>query len=722
MLAIFGNRKAFYQWDSGQKLLVTYDGTCEVHFRNPGKKTALTVIPYEYEGKVVVDVPNILLQNAGIITAYVYNCVGDECTINQDTFNVIPRQRPADYVYVETDTKATPIAELEKRVNALSEEIEAIKEEGGISGGTSTTASGTLIMLECDEDSEIVVDGETDGVVTLVHCNRNLIPAKNVPWANSGITFTPNTDGSYTLSGTCISNAWPTIVDKTSPIHMAAGSYTLSTDGLSGNLRVTVQALDNSFTHNVSPTSPIQTFTISQDVDAFVYFTIRSDDVYQNTVYVQMESGGKATPYALHDKQTINSTLPVTLTSYGGKNHIYTESGDMLTATAKKSVDTIINEAVKNQLAVDWSAYGLPMLYLTGDTAAMTKDDAVDLAYTYKGMNGTASVKWQGSSSLAYPKKNYTIKFDRAFEAKEGWGEQTKYCFKANFIDHSHARNVCSCKLWGEIVKSRADVPTDLSSLPNGGAVDGYPCIIMLNGEFHGLYTWNIPKDGWMFGSPKAILCADAHTDATRFKALATLNGDFELEYVEDESNTDWVLTSINTAIQAVMDGDLDAAGQYIDIPSAIDYYIHTVDENADDGVDKNYILVTFDGAKWYFSAYDRDTVYGLHWNGKSFTTPAGGYTYATYAGAHALMKLIYDNKAVDLKARAVELRDGIKSEANVAQVFSNFICGIPSQVLDEDARKWPTIPSTSASNLAQILNWYRLRRAYLDPLIDAMA
>ena len=119
----------------------------------------------------------------------------------------------------------------------------------------------------------------------------------------------------------------------------------------------------------------------------------------------------------------------------------------------------------------DASAYGLPILYLTGDTTGMSKDDAVTLNYVYGERSGSCTLKWQGSSSIGYPKKNYTIQFDNAFEAVEGWGEQKKYCLKANFIDHSHARNVVSAKLWGEIVKSRENTNANLSALPNGGAI-----------------------------------------------------------------------------------------------------------------------------------------------------------------------------------------------------------------------------------------------------------
>jgi len=53
--------------------------------------------------------------------------------------------------------------------------------------------------------------------------------------------------------------------------------------------------------------------------------------------------------------------------------------------------------------------------------------------------------------------------------------------------------------------------------------------------------------------------------------------------------------------------------------------------------------------------------------------------------------------------------------------VFSNFIGSIPSQLYDADAKAWPMLPMTSVSNLAQILNWYRLRRQILDKEIDAM-
>ena len=404
------------------------------------------------------------------------------------------------------------------------------------------------------------------------------------------------------------------------------------------------------------------------------------------------------------------------IAAYEGVN-TFAASHGVVVVTGEKTIEFASGGAAK----LDATQYKLPILYLTGSTSGMSKDNAVSLDYNYYDMTGSCTLKWQGSSSLAHPKKNYTIKFDNAFEAKEGWGEQKKYVLKANFMDHTHARNICSCKLWGRIVKSRANVPAELSSLPNGGAIDGFPCIVMLNGEFHGLYTFNIPKDGWMFGSPKAIVCADAHVDATKFKALATLDGDFELEYAEDEENIDWVLTSLNRAIQAVMDGDLDTASQYIDIPSAIDYYIHAVLEGSLDGIDHNYLLTTFDGVKWYFTDYDRDRVYGVSADDTYFFSPFNTVTFASVANTNRLFELIKANKTDELKARAAALRNGVMSEAGVMDVFVNFMAAIPTQLLDEDVRLYPTIPSTNVHNLAQILNWYRLRCIAVDAEVNAM-
>ena len=107
-------------------------------------------------------------------------------------------------------------------------------------------------------------------------------------------------------------------------------------------------------------------------------------------------------------------------------------------------------------------------------------------------------------------------------EIVEGWGKHHKYNLKANFMDHTHARNICSCKLWGRIVKSRANVPTELSVLPNGGAIDGFPVIITgdFNAELsHAMFE---PFDGWVYDARSTAPVTDSRATYHGFGRYST--------------------------------------------------------------------------------------------------------------------------------------------------------------------------------------------------------
>lgn len=390
----------------------------------------------------------------------------------------------------------------------------------------------------------------------------------------------------------------------------------------------------------------------------------------------------------------------------------------------KNEMNTIINDA-----KFDYTSYNLPILYLTGDTTGMNKDDKVTLDYVYKELSGTCTVKWQGSSSLAYPKKNYTVTFDKPFEAHDGWGEQKKYCLKANYIDFSHARNIVCAKLWGQVVRSRAIKNERLYDLPNGGAIDGFPIMVVINDVYQGLYSFNIPKDKWMLGmsddvSTNCILGANVHSAATQFKATALVDEtDFEAEYVPNEDDYQWVIESLNRLINACMNnsGALfeNAVSPYIDLDSAIDYYIFTCLVTGADMTDKNYLLGTFDGVKWFFNAYDMDTTFGNHWAGTAYYQVAYGPTFRQFSNTHQLMHLIYTYTPEKLKARYKQLRKDALSLSNVYYMFYNYSVNIPKALLDEEVKIWTKLPGTNTNNIDQIMTNYRLRCEMLDNEIE---
>lgn len=412
--------------------------------------------------------------------------------------------------------------------------------------------------------------------------------------------------------------------------------------------------------------------------------------------------------------------------------HVYVVEGklsqtDMLAFAQEKE------EEPEEDIGFPYESYNLPLLKLTGSMKGISKENKVKLAYAYGELTGNCALKWQGASSLAYDKKNFTITFDEKRTIVEKWGAQKKYCLKANYIDFSHCRNIVAAKLWGQAVRTRPKRNEKLYDLPNGGAIDGFPIMVAINDEYQGIYTLNIPKDKWMFGmtdgAKECILTAETHAKGTQFAEEAKVDKtDFEMEYVPDESNTQWVKDSVNTLIRAVMNfsgttaADVESAlSPYLDLDSAVDYFIITSMFSLTDNLDKNYILMTFDGVKWAFSEYDLDTAFGNCWNGKVYYNPDTVTTLKGFAGSHKLMGILYNCYRAKIKSRYASLRKNVLSEGNVQTVVSNFLVDIPKGLLDHEVVLWPKIPGTNTNNMSQIINWYRLKCIAMDAEVNAL-
>lgn len=642
-------------------------------------------------------------------------------------------------------------------IGKLSEEIDGLKTPG--EGVTSTQSGSVVVFDRCVAGTKIAVDGDVSETVTLIQNSKNFAPYMPSHQDGTELAYTPLDDGKFVLTGKATGTHWvyfwhPTVGSVRNKL-LPAGVYTIHTDldctvnGATAGGFVLRSWDGESITtggaylaNEVDKNRPKQ-FTLTKPTWCSLVLTWHnSSEAYNGTFYVQIERGSETTDFVKHVRNEYATAYPITINAISGENILFDSAGTTITATYAEGnavggvTVATINSLIDAKLAYDPVLSGMTVLYLEGDTSAMTKDDAVELAYVYGERSGTCTVKWQGSSSLSFPKKNYTVKFDNAFEAAEGWGEQKKYCTKANWIDFSHSRNNVNAKLWGQIVASRSAANATLEACPNYGAVDGYPIAIVINGKYMGVYTFNIPKDAWMMnmgsGTNECILCADYHVAATQFKAAAALaGGDFEVEYITDENNIEWARTSLNNLINACATSNgsnLDTTiATMLDWDSAIDYYIFISLIRGNDMVDKNYILATHDGTKWFFSAYDMDCTYGLAFDGAKFFSATkdalDGQTWnmTQIAARHRLFELIKTYKLDALKARYAELRASVMSEDNVAFMFRNFAGGIPKLALDADNRTWPTIPNTNVNNVQQIIDWYRIRCAYIDKEIEAM-
>lgn len=410
-------------------------------------------------------------------------------------------------------------------------------------------------------------------------------------------------------------------------------------------------------------------------------------------------------------------------------------------------------EAVKNSLKFNYAREGIKIIRLYGDTNGMSKKTSKTLNYVLSSnKDGTCSVKWQGSSSLKYPKKNYTITFDTEYDFSN-WGMHKKYVLKANWIDYSHVRNVVSAKLWAEIFRTRdieyssivdfesneiSDFDGNLlvssnnpiSYAPNFGAIDGIPCLLVINDVYQGLYTLTIPKDAWLFNmgnnDNEAIVSAEGvDYYASQFQRLTEPienETGFSLEYAKNKDDISWITSSINRAISSVLNNINNPnfeniVGQYIDIDSAIDYFIFSCLLNNVDGVGRNYILATYDGVKWYFSAYDLDSTFGIKPDGKGYYGVRERLSFEKFR-SHFMMRLIYDYLPNRLVARYKYLRNTALSEDNVLTLFNNYLYLIPKIYFDEELKLWD-IPSSQTNNMSQIMQFYTLRCKWLDKEIE---
>lgn len=408
---------------------------------------------------------------------------------------------------------------------------------------------------------------------------------------------------------------------------------------------------------------------------------------------------------------------------------------------------TIIDQNIA-QLSEEIAERGKPRVFIDG-MIPTTKDDVLaELTYEHgpERWHAYITIKCQGTSSMAYPKKNFTVKLysdeARTVKLKKkmfGWPVAShKFVLKANWIDHTHARNIVTARLWSEIVASRTDydsLPDELRNSPNNGAIDGVPIVVYTNGNYQGIYTWNIGKDDWLWGMDEdnpnhVLLCAETNTDgvfrATPCNFRSLWSGINEQDWsVEVGANSTAVKDSLNALIACVKDTD-DATfkstiGNYLDVQSAIDYYLLTCADCGIDSLGKNMLMGTYDLRKWYCGKYDLDSTWLLWWTGTTFVSAATDCPTGYQEKFSLLWSRLRNVFWRDLKERGIELRKTILSYANIMSHFECFCAEIGNEAYADDLVVYSSIPSAGTNNIWQLRNAVRDRLVYFDNWLDAI-
>lgn len=403
--------------------------------------------------------------------------------------------------------------------------------------------------------------------------------------------------------------------------------------------------------------------------------------------------------------------------------------------------------------SVEPALMDMPRLYFSEGTLPTTKT-ATTLKFDYYSKtteyHGWAEIKCQGNSSMGYAKKNFTIKLykDQAKTEKlkidfKGWGKQSKFVLKANWIDITHARNVVSARIWADIVKSRSsylNLPELLRTSPNQGAVDGFPVTVYGNGYYQGRYTLNIPKDKWMSNMDDSldthcILCGENYVSGC-FRATANINGSDWTDELHDTVPAS-IKTRWNQCISFVMnstDEEFKAnLHNYFDVDSLIDYLLYGIESCGFDAFGKNQLYFTYDGQKWIASMYDMDSTWGLWWNGSKFVATDypresfEDYTATSSNKGNLLYIRLQQLFINEIKSRYAELRRTIFTYPYLVNKFEEFIQICPQDIVKEDYASttangaYTGIPSKSTNNIQQLRSYIDARLIYVDSYINSL-
>lgn len=471
----------------------------------------------------------------------------------------------------------------------------------------------------------------------------------------------------------------------------------------------------------------------------------------------ELPAGGTGTSYDDTEIKTDINTIKTDL----GTEELTTTAKDVkgavneVAAQYKDIANKIENGNIGNN--IEPQLMDMPRIYFSEGTLPTSKTATVMKFDYYSKTNeyhGYVDIKCQGTSSMSYPKKNFTIKLytDKAKTKKlkvdfKGWGKQSKFVLKANWIDITHARNVVSARLWGDVIKTRSDyvtaIPELLRTSPNQGAVDGFPVLVYSNGVYQGRYTLNIPKDKWMSNmddtlDTHCILCGENYVSGC-FRALPQINGTDWTDELHDVVPAT-IKTSWTNAIKFVMnstDAEFKAnLGNYFDVNSLIDYLLYGIVSTGLDAFGKNQIYFTYDGIKWIASMYDMDSTWGLWWNGSKFV--ATDYAREDFQdlkdegnGVTKQGNLLYLRLQQlfipQLKTRYAELRKDVLSVSHIIQKFEEFNDVCPKDIVQEDYAsttgegKFTGIPSKTTNNIQQLRSYINARLTYVDGYINAL-
>lgn len=444
------------------------------------------------------------------------------------------------------------------------------------------------------------------------------------------------------------------------------------------------------------------------------------------------------------------------------------------------------------------------------DSMPTTKTDNKKAFLEFWDMQGNyfkkhAILNAQGNSSLGLKKKNSAIDLcddewigDETPKVRIGnWVPQDSFHMKAYYTDFFRGVGAVSYKLYDQIVRTRGNmydrpwkkalldmskIGTTTKSLGNPyigdyelltdtGArcfPDGFPVAVYLNGEFYGIFSFQLKKhrdnyhmdkstaehvhldgtinynilwngtivwgtgdNGFEVRNPKnlyaiggnkydadikqeeiagenevnAWIAAGQLPDGTVISSKIKKNLQMTAKvkkYIQDFANTINIIKAAASTYEASSKTEEDLKAfkavfeKYYDAENLIDYIIASDLVKNDDGFNKNWQWLTYDGIKWWVGLYDCDMSFGGHFHGNQITNVLSAHLNTSTRMPNGYIVKYY---AAELNARYKQLADlGIASADNIFGLLQDWCMRIGTDFFKEEYKKWSDSPCIADS------------------------
>lgn len=321
-------------------------------------------------------------------------------------------------------------------------------------------------------------------------------------------------------------------------------------------------------------------------------------------------------------------------------------------------------------------------------------------------------VKYQGSSTLSYMKRNFRFTFykDSSYSKKDKikLGEMIRtsgFNLKANFTDATRIKENLMNRILIDVWENRENYkhyPWDNEDIPYNGAVGmikGFPIRVNIGDKFYGLDIFGLKKDEKNFmldGDDTGMIVSGTrgnYLDLTNWTAAKPEDWEDEMNDELTDSNKN-ALSNFFTFINSA-DFTKDNIPQKMSVLDWIDYFINLQVFLMRDNTCRNMMLYSGkDKVKMYPFFYDLD----LSWlfDESNFNLDIMKNSYAADMSLWENFKNLYWDEIIN---RYAYLRKNIFSESYITAVYNDIVCEIPDKDVSLEDKKWKNLGWASSIN-----------------------